>query len=508
MALQEQEQGKDDKGSNSHSDDNRLYRCLSQVLNLLLKSGKGFPVRLSTLVKAIPEGIWGREEAEEIFRAEGVLEVTVPGGMEGAGERADVTFGDFTRVKEEGGQGEMKDKSQSQSQSHLHSQLPQMTIFKIQQLVMTFRSDAEVSFVGGLSKAAEKRRVKALTKHRKSIHTETGGIANQGRQSSQNGPAAIPQGNQRQVPKPLPPPPSIPSEYPSLPKDLHDLLYDRLHKPYSHHTGGRLPVPLLAYSGSSPSRSARLISPLDADNLLACVPPYLQGTSVFTIPKIRSLYLHQYKAISSILEGEHTVISTSTGSGKTLSYLFPLFMSGRKALLIYPTKALASDQLGKVRGMAPEGCQAFALTGDTPFAERSKILSEAKLILTNVDTLNAYFLPALSSRNPANEFIRDVGYCVLDEGHYYTGSFLLNTRYTLARLRLATGALVFVSSSATVDNPERLIRSLCPIEGEAVAVVDDDASPGGAKHFYVCQTPLIKGPPDSLRVHPADFAAS
>lgn len=97
---------------------------------------------------------------------------------------------------------------------------------------------------------------------------------------------------------------------------------------------------------------------------------------------IRQLYSHQAEMFERAQEGKSLVITTSTASGKTLSFLLPVIQKilenpSSRALFIYPTKALASDQY---RALQPyldyfQGrIAAGVYDGDTPAAERTSII--------------------------------------------------------------------------------------------------------------------------------------
>ena len=116
---------------------------------------------------------------------------------------------------------------------------------------------------------------------------------------------------------------------------------------------------------------------------------------------INRLYSHQAEMFNKALDGENIVITTSTASGKTLSFLLPIVQEIIKnpltrAILIYPTKALASDQLRNLEPLLDflghNKIQAGVYDGDTPVNERSRIRNSANIILTNSEMLNSAFL--------------------------------------------------------------------------------------------------------------------
>ena len=157
----------------------------------------------------------------------------------------------------------------------------------------------------------------------------------------------------------------------------------------------------------------------------------------------RTLYKHQALAISSALKDDkHTLVCTGTGSGKSLCFLVPVLQRaltlGQKSLLLFPTKALAQDQLVKLQGLLEENSDlakhvsAAALDGDTPHAQRSLIAETCNVIFTNPDTLHASILPNWKTKY--KELLRDLKYVVVDEAHMYEGVFGAHVAMILARL--------------------------------------------------------------------------
>ena len=184
---------------------------------------------------------------------------------------------------------------------------------------------------------------------------------------------------------------------------------------------------------------------------------------------IGRLYCHQAAAVDAAAEGRDFVVVTSTASGKTLCYALPVFASilsdpRSTALFVYPTKALAQDQLRVLDGLKErcEGLSAEAGTydGDTPAELRRKLRDSAGLILTNPDMLHQGILP---NHGRWSRFFAHLRYVVLDEVHTYRGLFGSNVANVVRRLlRVAAhyGAQPqFVCSSATIANPAEHARS-------------------------------------------------
>jgi DEAD/DEAH box helicase domain-containing protein len=229
---------------------------------------------------------------------------------------------------------------------------------------------------------------------------------------------------------------------------------------------------------------------------------------------ITKLYSHQAEMFEKVADGENVIITTSTSSGKTLSFLLPILQDILKdpltrAILLYPTKALASDQY---RNLVPfleyfgkQRIQAGIYDGDTPVNERSRIRSSANIILTNPEMLNAAFLP--NHNNYGFDFIfSNLKYIVVDELHSYRGAFgshLANVFKRMGRIcRYYNSAPRFLCSSATIANPVELAENIC---GRRFTLVANDGSPAPEKRYYFWQPPSVRG--TEYRISPAREAS-
>ncbi len=215
---------------------------------------------------------------------------------------------------------------------------------------------------------------------------------------------------------------------------------------------------------------------------------------------IGQLYSHQAEAIESIRAGRHTAIVTGTASGKTLCYNLPvlerlLAKPEAKALYLFPTKALAQDQVRGLRRLA-DSHEALAdlvrcgtYDGDTPAATRRKLRREANVIMSNPDMLHQGILPYHSRWG---SFFADLDFVVVDEIHSYRGIFGSNVANVLRRLNRICGhygsSPTYVCCSATIANPAELAQRLI---GMPVTLVDRDGSPRGPKRFVLWNPPFI-----------------
>ncbi|MBU0705122.1 MAG: DEAD/DEAH box helicase, partial [Chloroflexi bacterium] len=212
---------------------------------------------------------------------------------------------------------------------------------------------------------------------------------------------------------------------------------------------------------------------------------------------IEQLYAHQAQAIEAALAGQHVVLATSTASGKTLAYNLPILHAllndpAACALYLFPTKALAHDQISNLQSLISNLQPPITVRpydGDTPSSHRSAIRREARLLVTNPDMLHTGILP---HHTRWARFFGNLRYVVLDELHTYRGIFGGHVANVLRRLRRVCRFYgsdpCFICASATIANPRELAERL--VEAP-VTLVDDDAAPRGEKHFILYNPPLV-----------------
>ena len=213
---------------------------------------------------------------------------------------------------------------------------------------------------------------------------------------------------------------------------------------------------------------------------------------------IERLYTHQARAVEALRAGRDTVVVTGTASGKSLCFHLPTLEKlieepGATALYLFPTKALAQDQLQSLSRLANGDLATTSLLaagvydGDTATGTRRKLRESANVILSNPDMLHAGILPQHARWA---RFLRQLRYVVIDEMHAYRGIFGSHVANVLRRLERVVrhygGDFRYVLCSATIRNPGELAAALT---GRDVAVVDDDGSPRGAKHFVFWNPP-------------------
>jgi DEAD/DEAH box helicase domain-containing protein len=206
------------------------------------------------------------------------------------------------------------------------------------------------------------------------------------------------------------------------------------------------------------------------------------------------LYSHQLEAYERVLAGENVVVATATASGKSLCYKIPAFQNalGRaksRAVFLYPTKALAQDQLGKIKSFGLRGVHPATYDGDTPHALRADIRRRANILLTNPDMLNIGILP---NHEAWADFLRNLEIVAVDEAHVLRGVFGSHVAAVLRRLRrvarLHGGDPRFVLTSATIANPQELAESLT---GLPFVLVDNDGASTGERRVIFRNPPLL-----------------
>jgi DEAD/DEAH box helicase domain-containing protein len=210
---------------------------------------------------------------------------------------------------------------------------------------------------------------------------------------------------------------------------------------------------------------------------------------------ISELYSHQAHAWDLIAKGQHVVVVTPTASGKTLCYNLPALQAlvhqpDARILYLFPTKALAQDQLAELEALARElpEMRMFTYDGDTPQDARRAVRGRANLVLTNPDMLHSGILP---HHTKWATLFQNLRYVVIDELHAYRGVFGSHLANVLRRLRRICrhygSAPQFIMASATIANPGELASRLI---GEPVEQITESGAPTGDKVF-VCYNPPV-----------------
>lgn len=212
---------------------------------------------------------------------------------------------------------------------------------------------------------------------------------------------------------------------------------------------------------------------------------------------VENLYCHQSKAIESALSGRDTVVVTPTASGKTLCYNLPVLQSiledrAARALYMFPTKALAQDQLAELMELDKKvGSEigVFTYDGDTPSDARRAVRSRGHVVITNPDMLHTGILP---HHTRWARFFSDLKYVVLDELHTYRGVFGSHIANVLRRLhricKFHGSNPVFILCSATIANPAEHAENLT---GRQAQLVNNSGAPSGRKTVLFYNPPIV-----------------
>jgi DEAD/DEAH box helicase domain-containing protein len=216
---------------------------------------------------------------------------------------------------------------------------------------------------------------------------------------------------------------------------------------------------------------------------------------------VHELYSHQAAALDHALAGRNVVITTPTASGKTLCYNAPVLSrilhdAATRALYLFPTKALAQDQLAELHELSQHINHAagveigvFTYDGDTPRDARRAIRTRAQIVLSNPDMLHAGVLP----HHPRwAKLFENLQFVIIDELHAYRGVFGSHLANVLRRLRRVCRHYgsdpVFICSSATIANPRELAERLAERPFELVA---ESGAPHGEKYFLFVNPPVV-----------------
>jgi DEAD/DEAH box helicase domain-containing protein len=216
---------------------------------------------------------------------------------------------------------------------------------------------------------------------------------------------------------------------------------------------------------------------------------------------IQGFYTHQAAAIDHSLNRRNVVITTPTASGKTLCYNAPVLSSilrdpSTRALYLFPTKALAQDQLAELHALSDQLSRrsdleigVFTYDGDTPQDARRAIRGRAHIVLSNPDMIHSGILP----HHPRwAKLFENLQFVIIDELHAYRGVFGSHLTNVLRRLRRICRHYgsnpTFICSSATIANPRELAEALVE---EPFELVSESGAPRGEKWFLFVNPPVV-----------------
>jgi DEAD/DEAH box helicase domain-containing protein len=236
---------------------------------------------------------------------------------------------------------------------------------------------------------------------------------------------------------------------------------------------------------------------------------HLQLADALAAQGITQLWTHQAECWEASQQGHHVMVTTGTASGKSLCFNLPV-VDGllrdphARALYLYPTKALAQDQLHRLRLLAGREIEVATYDGDTPTAARQAARRKARVLLTNPDMIHIGLLPR---HEHWDDFFYNLRYVVIDEAHTYRGVFGSNVANVLRRLRRVAsfyGAEPrFILASATIRNAREHAENLTGLE---FTHISGDGAPVGRRKVVFWQPPLVEDQAN-IRKSPANEAS-
>ena len=235
--------------------------------------------------------------------------------------------------------------------------------------------------------------------------------------------------------------------------------------------------------------------PAKYDDYPDCFDPALRA--VLESRGVKRLYSHQRRALDLAQAGKDFVVITPTASGKTMCYNLPVLSeilrdNESRALYLFPTKALSSDQVAElyeiIKAMdAP--IKAFTFDGDTPVSARKAIRQAGHIVVTNPDMLHAGILP---HHTKWVKLFENLKYIVIDEIHAYRGVFGSNLANVIRRLKRICEFYgshpQFICCSATIANPRELAERLT---GRPMELIAESGAPTGEKHVIFYNPPVV-----------------
>lgn len=212
---------------------------------------------------------------------------------------------------------------------------------------------------------------------------------------------------------------------------------------------------------------------------------------------IDQLYSHQRLAFDFAMQKKSYTAVTPTASGKSLCYHLPVLQSileqeSTRALYLFPTKALAQDQLADLHELieaSGESVLSYTYDGDTAPGLRTKVRKSGHIVLTNPDMLHSGILP---HHTKWVSLFENLKYIVVDELHTYKGVFGTHVAHVLRRLKRICNYYgsdpIFICTSATIANPKQLAENLT---NEPMELIAENGAPSGKKHFLFYNPPVV-----------------
>src|SRR3982074_1000247 len=228
------------------------------------------------------------------------------------------------------------------------------------------------------------------------------------------------------------------------------------------------------------------------------LPAGLRPAAALAARGIDRLSSHQAEAYEHVRSGRHLVVVTPTASGKTLCYNLPVLQRlledpEKRALYLFPTKALAQDQLAELSALKhglPIDLRVDTYDGDTPPGRRTAIREGGHVVMTNPDMLHSGLLP---HHTRWRRLFSSLEFVVVDELHTYRGLFGSQVANVIRRLKRICAfygsSPTFICASATIANPLELAKKL--LEEEDIALIEHSGAPRGERRLIFYNPPLL-----------------
>lgn len=209
-----------------------------------------------------------------------------------------------------------------------------------------------------------------------------------------------------------------------------------------------------------------------------------------------TLHKHQRDAVEIARTGRSYVLTTGTGSGKSLSYIVPIVdhvlrmgadrPKGVKAIIVYPMNALANSQLEELRkflvygyGDGNEPVTFERYTGQESEEKREQILANPPDILLTNYVMLELLLTRPNERKALIGAAHTLKFLVLDELHTYRGRQGSDVAMLVRRVRDACGSgeLQCIGTSATMASGGSIGDQKATVAAVATQIFGDDVTP-------------------------------
>ncbi|MCL7402153.1 MAG: DEAD/DEAH box helicase [Thaumarchaeota archaeon] len=217
------------------------------------------------------------------------------------------------------------------------------------------------------------------------------------------------------------------------------------------------------------------------------IPELLKGSTKKTMELVgKKLYKHQLESLQALREGSNIILKSGTGSGKTEAWFLYTVERKIKTLSIYPTLALAYDQLNRLsqycldlnmKIMILDAARKQELISKQGLRNVKRIISESDLVVTNpAFLLNEVKKTALKGNGLLSPFFQKMGLIVIDDFDFYGPreiALLFSILKTLVKITGVNTQFAFMT--AMLANPEEVAEYLTEINGRDTKIISGRA---------------------------------